>query len=119
MAYETRDNTGSLFRNDRATTDRHPTHKGKALIGGIEYWVSGWVKESGPNSKAPGTRFFSLAFEPCERQDTQFGDEGRSAPAGGRGAGQGGQGQGQGGQGAQGQTNGQGGGISDDDDIPF
>jgi hypothetical protein len=75
MAYEERDNSGSLFRNDRATTDKHPTHKGKARIGGVEYWVSGWVKEAGQNAKNPGQKFFSLAFEPCEKQeDIPFGN---------------------------------------------
>jgi len=87
MAYEPRDNSGSLFRNDRATSDRHPTHKGKATIGGVDYWVSAWVKEAGQNSKNPGARFFSLAFEPKEQQgDIPFGSEGAQEPRGGRGA---------------------------------
>lgn len=85
MPYETRDNSGTLFRNDRATSDRHPTHKGQATIGGVEYWVSGWTKEAGPTAKNPGSRFFSLAFEPKERQDIQFGNEGHSQPNGAHG----------------------------------
>ena len=78
MAYETRDNSGTLGRNDRATTDKHPSHKGKARIAGVDYWVSAWVKEAGPNSKAPGSKFFSLSFEPCEQQ---FGANQGQAPA--------------------------------------
>ena len=88
MTYETRDNSGTLGRNDRATTDKHPSHKGKARIGGVDYLVSAWVKEAGQNSKAPGSKFFSLSFEPCERTDTQFGNDGtkpaQAAPAGTR-----------------------------------
>lgn len=63
MAYEMKDNTGSLFANDRKTKDTHPSHKGQAKIGGVEYWVSAWVKES--NS---GKRYFSFAFEPKDEQ---------------------------------------------------
>ncbi len=31
---------------------------------GVDYWISGWVKEAGPQAKNPGSRFFSLAFQP-------------------------------------------------------
>ena len=58
MAYEQRDNSGSLFRNDRCETERHPTHKGTAKIDGRDYWVSAWIKEA-----KDGSRFFSLAFD--------------------------------------------------------
>lgn len=118
MAYETRDNTGTLGRNDRATTDKHPTHKGKARIAGVDYWISAWVKEAGQNSKAPGQKFFSLSFEACERQDTQFGNDGtkpaQGAATGTRdGSGQGGGAQGPS-RGSQGETT-----ADDYDSIPF
>jgi hypothetical protein len=118
MAYETRDNSGTLGRNDRATTDKHPSHKGKARISGVDYWVSAWVKEAGPNSKAPGSKFFSLSFEPCETPDIQFGNDGtkpaQGAPAGTRvGEGQVGAQQGPS-RGSQGAYH-----ADDDDSIPF
>jgi hypothetical protein len=71
MAFEQRDNSGSLFSNDRKSSDNHPTHKGACMIGGVEYWIAAWVKTSKDGNK----RFFSLSFEPKERQDTQFGPE--------------------------------------------
>lgn len=58
---EPRDNCGTLSRNDKRATDKHPTHRGKALIGGVKYWVSAWVKE-GQYGK-----FFSLAFTPADQ----------------------------------------------------
>lgn len=64
MAFELRDGQGSLFRNERATTDRHPTHTGSCMIGGVEYRISAWTKEGKKG------RFFSLAIEP---KDTDFG----------------------------------------------
>ena len=58
-----RTNTGALFANNNRKTDKHPTHSGTINVGGQEYWLSAWVKES----KA-GRRFFSLAVKPKEAQ---------------------------------------------------
>jgi hypothetical protein len=60
MSYEKRDNSGTLGKNDRREKDTHPTHAGKCVIEGKEFWISAWVKE-GPSGK-----FFSLAFKPKE-----------------------------------------------------
>ena len=45
MAYEQRDLSGAIFKNEKRTTDNHPQFTGKALIDGVEYWVSGWTKK--------------------------------------------------------------------------
>jgi hypothetical protein len=58
MAYEQKDMSGSLFVNDRKDKDTHPDRSGTALIDGVEYWVSGWVKK-----KQDGTPWMSLAFK--------------------------------------------------------
>lgn len=44
MAYEKKDNSGSLFQNDRKESANHPDGKGSAMIDGVEYWVSSWNK---------------------------------------------------------------------------
>lgn len=62
MAFEHKDNTGSLFANDRREKETHPTHTGQGKIDGVEYWISAWVKE------ANGKRFFSMAFKPKDEQ---------------------------------------------------
>lgn len=56
MAYEQRDNSGSLFKNDKKTDAKHPDYKGDATINGEQMWVSAWIKE-GKNGK-----FMSLSF---------------------------------------------------------
>lgn len=52
-----RDNSGFLMRNRKKKSENHPDFTGSALIGGKEYWLSGWVNES-----AKGNRYTSLAF---------------------------------------------------------
>lgn len=45
MGYEQRDNSGSLFKNDKKTDPKHPDYKGDAIIEGQSVWVSAWIKE--------------------------------------------------------------------------
>ena len=63
MAFELKENSGSLFKNDKRTTDNHPHAKGQAKIGGVLYWVSAWTKET--NS---GDKYQSLSFTPKDDQ---------------------------------------------------
>lgn len=69
MAYEMRELSGSIFQNQNKTTENHPGWKGSALIDGVEYWVSGWVKQTGE-----GNKWVSLSFtakDQAPRQDRQ------------------------------------------------
>jgi hypothetical protein len=61
MAYEQRDNSGTLGRNDRKDKPNHPDHRGQCIIDGKPYWISAWIKE-GPSGK-----FFSLSFTAKEQ----------------------------------------------------
>lgn len=63
MAYELKDNSGSLFKNDEKESKKHPDYKGQAKIEGIEYWLSAWVKES-----KSGKKFLSLSIQPKDER---------------------------------------------------
>lgn len=63
MAYELRDNSGSLFLNSKKEKETHPDRTGTAMIDGVTYYVSGWLKKS-----QGGQQFLSLAFK---RKDDQ------------------------------------------------
>lgn len=58
MAFEQQDNGGALFKNDKEGNENRPDSKGKAKIGGVEYYVAAWRKEG-----SSGTKFLSLSFQ--------------------------------------------------------
>jgi hypothetical protein len=58
MAFEHKENSGSLFKNERKTTDKHPDYTGSGLIEGVDMWISAWVKPAKEGKKP----FMSLAF---------------------------------------------------------
>jgi len=71
MAYEPKENTGSLFKNDRREKDTHPHAKGTALIDGVEYWVDAWTNED-----RNGNKYQALKFKPKEQQQSRGGSGG-------------------------------------------
>ena len=63
MAYEMKDNSGSIFVNDRKEKETHPDRSGSCIINGVHYFVSGWVKK-----KDNGEPWLSLAFKKKDKQ---------------------------------------------------
>jgi hypothetical protein len=59
MAYEMKDNTGSLFVNDRKTTETHPDRTGTIRVAGTEYYLNGWLKKT-----KDGKPYMSLSVKP-------------------------------------------------------
>lgn len=58
MAYEMRPGSGSLFKNDKKTTDKHPNLKGRVMLpNGEERWLSAWTKKT-----SAGETWVSLAI---------------------------------------------------------
>lgn len=62
MAYEVRELTGSLFKNDQKEEETHADFNGSAKICGIEYWVNAWTKTY--EKDGIKRKYFSLSFKP-------------------------------------------------------
>ena len=72
MAYETRDQSGSLFPNRDKKEDKHPNAKGEAKIDGVLYEVAAWTK-----TDKNGNKWQSLSFKvKGRRQDTKPAESG-------------------------------------------
>jgi hypothetical protein len=52
-------NKGVLFKNDQGDNPKRPNYRGSAVIEGVDYNVSAWIRES----KKSGDKYMSLVFE--------------------------------------------------------
>ena len=62
MAYEPKDNSGALFRNDKKQSSNHPDYKGNIVVEGVDFWISAWLKES-----KGGVKYMSLSVMPKQK----------------------------------------------------
>lgn len=60
-----RDDSGILFKNDRKEKETHPDYKGSAMVDGVEYWMSSWIKKG-----QKGT-FMTFSFQPKQEKPAQ------------------------------------------------
>lgn len=77
MAYEMRAGQGSLFKNDKKTTESHPTLKGRVMLpNGEVRWVSAWSKRT-----AAGEAWISLSIgDLCQVQGGGYNQTPYAAP---------------------------------------
>lgn len=52
---------GTLFKNDKEGNEARPDYTGSCQIGGVEYRMAAWIKES-----KNGNKFMSFKFDPKE-----------------------------------------------------
>jgi hypothetical protein len=50
-------NRGSIWRNEKKTTDKHPDFTGSLNVDGKDYWVSAWKRKEGSSDRAPALSF--------------------------------------------------------------
>lgn len=59
-------NSGALFKNDKDGNESRPDYKGSINVGGVDYWISSWLKTS-----KKGTKFMSLSVQPKDEVNRQ------------------------------------------------
>lgn len=75
MAYEHKDGSGSLFRNDKGDNASRPDYRGDLMVGGTLYEVAGWIKES-----SNGNKFLSLSAKPKDAKEPKKVKEAEDIP---------------------------------------
>lgn len=56
---EQRNNAGVIFKNDKKGNENWADYQGKAVVDGVEYYTSVWVKKS-----KEGVMYMSQVFKP-------------------------------------------------------
>lgn len=54
----TKENTGSLFLNDRKEKPTHKDYTGSCMIDGKQYWIAAWI-----HTAAAGDKYLSMDFK--------------------------------------------------------
>tara|TARA_R100000655_G_scaffold53587_1_gene91562 strand:+ start:1106 stop:1339 length:234 start_codon:yes stop_codon:yes gene_type:complete len=74
MAYEHKENKGSLFTNEKKDKDTHPDHTGQINVAGTLYNISAW-----DNKSKSGKKYFGLSVSipkpKEEKKETSSQDE--------------------------------------------
>lgn len=65
MAYEPKDGSGALFKNDKGDNPARPDYRGDVMVGGVVYEVSGWIK---PLPRDASVKFMSLSAKPKQQR---------------------------------------------------
>lgn len=78
MAYELRDNSGSLFKNKRKEQENHPDSTGTVMVEGVEYFINGWTKVT-----KDGEKWVSLSFKRKDKQSEKAPDKQSTTTRGG------------------------------------
>lgn len=50
-------NRGSIWKNEKKTTDNHPDFTGSLNVEGKEYWFSAWKRKADASANAPALSF--------------------------------------------------------------
>ena len=67
--FETRPNSGALFRNTDKQNDEDRDFSGTLDVDGAEFWLSGWIKQS----KKTGKKYLSITVKAKDEPATKSG----------------------------------------------
>ena len=76
MAYQPKEGSGSLFKNDKGDNPARPDYRGDVMVGGVVYELSAWIK---PLAGDASKKFMSLSAKPKQQQGQQS-NAGRPPP---------------------------------------
>lgn len=51
------ENRGSIWKNEKKETEKHPDFTGSLNVNGQEFWVSAWKRRPDQSDKAPALSF--------------------------------------------------------------
>jgi len=60
-------NRGSIWKNEKKETEKHPDFTGSLNVEGVEYWVSAWKRKPDASVKAPALSF-SIKIKDAQKQ---------------------------------------------------
>lgn len=63
-------NRGSIWKNEKKDTDKHPDFTGALNVEGVDYWVSAWKRKPDASDKAPALSF-SIKLKMVGESQTQ------------------------------------------------
>ena len=66
-------NRGSIWKNDKKDTEKHPDFTGTLNVNGVEFWVSAWKRKADASEKTPALNF---SVKPKEDRGNQSPREG-------------------------------------------
>ena len=84
MAYEPKDGSGALFKNDKGDNPARPDYRGDLMIGGVVYELSAWIK---PPASDASKKFMSLSAKPKQARPAPAPQARPPAPAPSTGSG--------------------------------
>lgn len=67
-------NRGSIWKNEKKTTDKHPDFTGSLNVDGKDYWVSAWKRKPDAAERAPALTFSVKLKDGKPRQQQESSD---------------------------------------------
>lgn len=65
MAYQPKEGSGALFKNDKGDNPARPDYRGDVMVGGVVYELSAWIK---PLAGDASKKFMSLSAKPKQQR---------------------------------------------------